>query len=74
TFVYVIKNDSSAEQRPVKIGQRQGDLVVVDEGVKASEQVVVKGQRGVTPGGKVRIAQPAAMNNAASPTKSGGKP
>ena len=74
TFVYVIKNDSSAEQRPVKIGQRQGDLVVVDEGVKASEQVVVKGQRGVTPGGKVSITPPAAVNNAASPTKSGGKP
>jgi membrane fusion protein, multidrug efflux system len=74
SFVYVLKNDSSAEQRPVKIGQRQGDLVVVDEGVKASEQVVVKGQRGVTPGGKVRIEQPTAINKAASPTKSGAKP
>jgi len=58
TFVYVIKNDSSAELRPVKLGQRQGELVVV-EGIKASEQVVVKGQLGVTPGAKVRIVQAA---------------
>ena len=56
SFVYVVKNDSSAELRSVKLGQRQGELVVVTEGVKADEKVVVKGQLGVTPGGKVRIA------------------
>jgi multidrug efflux pump subunit AcrA (membrane-fusion protein) len=53
--VYVITPDSTAEQRAVKLGQRQGDWVVVDEGVKAGEQVVVRGQLGVTPGGKVRV-------------------
>jgi membrane fusion protein, multidrug efflux system len=53
SFVYVVKADSTAELRPVKTGQRQGDLVVVD-GVKAGERVVVNGQIGVTPGGKVR--------------------
>ena len=56
SFVYVVKNDSSAEQRMVKLGQRQGELIVVTEGVKGDEKVVVKGQLGVTPGGKVRIA------------------
>jgi multidrug efflux system membrane fusion protein len=55
SFVYVVKPDSTAEQRAVKLGQRQGDRVVVDEGVKAGEQVVVRGQLGVTPGGKVRV-------------------
>ena len=59
SFVYVVKPDSSAELRLVKIGQRQGDLVVVEQGVKPGERVVVSGQLGVTPGGKVRIAQPA---------------
>ena len=34
SYVYVVKGDSTAEQRPVTLGQRQGDLVVVD-GVKA---------------------------------------
>jgi multidrug efflux system membrane fusion protein len=68
-FVYVIKSDSSAELRPVKVGQRQGDSIVIEEGVKAGEQVVVKGQLGVTPGGKVRIAQPADNGTAPAPAK-----
>ena len=68
-FVYVIKSDSSAELRPVKLGQRQGDSVVIEDGVKAGDQVVVKGQLGVTPGGKVRIAQPTPAGNAPPATK-----
>ena len=55
TFVYVVKEDSTAESRPVKLGQRQGDSVVVDEGLKPGERVVLNGQIAVTPGGKVRI-------------------
>jgi multidrug efflux system membrane fusion protein len=73
-FVYVIKSDSSAELRPVKLGQRQGESVVIEEGVKAGERVVVKGQLGVTPGGKVRVAQPADGGNTPAPTKAGTRP
>src|ERR1051326_1116503 len=58
TFVYVVKQDSTAEQRPVTLGQRQGDLIVVESGVQAGERVVTNGQLGVTPGGKVQIAAP----------------
>jgi hypothetical protein len=50
-------DDSTAELRPVKLGQRQGELIVV-EGVKAGERVVVQGQLGVTPEGKVAVAKP----------------
>jgi membrane fusion protein, multidrug efflux system len=57
-FVYVVKPDSSAEQRWVTAGQRQGELIVIEKGVKAGERVVVQGQLGVTPGGKVSIAAP----------------
>jgi multidrug efflux system membrane fusion protein len=57
-FVYVVKEDATAELRPVKLGQRQGELVVIDHGVKPGERVVVTGQLGVTPGGKVRIEEP----------------
>jgi len=57
SYVYVVKQDSTAEQRPVTLGQRQGDLIVVEQGVAAGEQVVINGQVGVTPGGKVRIEQ-----------------
>ena len=54
SFVYVVK-DATAELRPVKLGQRQAELVVDKRGLKAGERVVVQGQLGVTPGGKVRI-------------------
>lgn len=57
-FVYVVKQDLTAEQRSVTLGQRQGDLIVVEQGVAAGEQVVTLGQLGVTPGGKVQIEQP----------------
>jgi len=56
-FVYVIKQDSTAELRPVTLGQKQGDLVVINSGVKAGEKVVSNGQLGVTPGGKVRVQE-----------------
>ncbi len=58
SFVYVIKPDLSAELRLVKLGQQHNDLVVINSGLKAGERVVVNGQLGVTPGGKVRLVQP----------------
>ena len=66
SFVYVVKQDSTAELRPVKLGQRQGDFVVVDEGLKSGERVVVQGQLGVTPGGKVRIPSSGAGSSGAT--------
>src|SRR6266850_1194633 len=57
SFVYVIKADQTAEQRPVTLGQRQQDLIVVENGVQAGELVVTNGQLGVTPGGKVLVEQ-----------------
>jgi multidrug efflux system membrane fusion protein len=60
SYVYVVKPDSTAEQRTVSLGQRQGDLIVVEKGVAAGEKVVVNGQLGVTPNGKVVIQQPPA--------------
>jgi multidrug efflux system membrane fusion protein len=66
-FVYVLKSDDTAELRPVKLGQRQGDDVVVTEGVAANERVVLAGQMLVRPGGKVRVDSSAA--SAPAPSK-----
>jgi membrane fusion protein, multidrug efflux system len=54
-FVYVVKADDTAELRPVKLGQRQGDQVVVTEGIAPNERVVVAGQMLIRPGSKVRV-------------------
>jgi membrane fusion protein, multidrug efflux system len=67
-FVYVIKADDTAELRPVTLGQRQGDDVVVTGGLTANERVVVAGQLTVRPGGKVRVdAAGAGMSPQAQP-------
>ncbi len=58
-FVYVIKEDSTAELRLIKLGQQQDKLVVVTEGLKAGEKVVTSGQLTVTPGAKVRVQETA---------------
>jgi multidrug efflux system membrane fusion protein len=70
SFVYIVKQDSTVEQRPVSLGQRQGDLIVVEKGVEPGERVVTNGQLGVTPGGKVRIEQ---LRGAESPATNGAK-
>src|SRR6201997_3557608 len=54
-FVYVVKADDTAELRPIKLGQRQGDQVVVTEGIAPNERVVLAGQMLIRPGGKVRV-------------------
>jgi len=68
-FVYVVKEDSTAELRPVTVGQRQGDLVAITGGVKDGERVVSSGQLAVTPGGKVRIEEPGAPKGSAETSK-----
>jgi membrane fusion protein, multidrug efflux system len=55
SFVYIVKSDETAELRPVKLGQRQGDNVVVTDGIAANERIVLAGQMLIRPGGKVRI-------------------
>ncbi|MGB2662958.1 MAG: efflux RND transporter periplasmic adaptor subunit, partial [Candidatus Acidiferrum sp.] len=62
-YVYVIKQDESAELRPVTLGQRQGNDVVITSGLSAGERVVLAGQLLVHPGGKVHIDTAAPAGN-----------
>ena len=56
-FVYVVK-DGKADLRPIVPGQRQGELLVVNKGVDAGEQVIVTGQMLLQPGSPVTVAPP----------------
>ncbi len=60
-YVYIVKADSTAEQRPITMGQRQGLDVVIEKGVDAGETVILTGQMSVTPGGPVSVVQPVAL-------------
>ena len=48
--VYVVKEDKTVEMRTVTLGQRHEDVVVVREGVKAGETVIVDGMMKTRPG------------------------
>lgn len=70
-FVFVVKPDNTVDLRPVKPGQRQeGDLTVIESGVKPDETVVVTGQLALAPGGKV-APQPYVPQNSGHSEQSG---
>jgi multidrug efflux pump subunit AcrA (membrane-fusion protein) len=49
-----MKSDNTVELRQVRQGQRQdGDMQVIEDGLKAGETVVVIGQLALAPGMKV---------------------
>lgn len=56
-YVFVIKPDSTAEQRTVQTARTFEDVTVIEEGLNPGEQVIVEGQLRVKPGTKVRIRE-----------------
>ena len=54
-FVFVVKEGSSVEVRPVTITRTDGDLSIVGSGLKKDEQVVTQGQLRLTSGTRVVI-------------------
>ena len=52
--VYVMKPDSTVESRVVKVGEQNGDIVQVYEGLKAGEKLIVRGQHSLRDGDRVR--------------------
>lgn len=58
TFVFVVKQDMTAEVRPVVVGASHQGLSAIERGLAVGEQVVVDGHLRVVPGGKIEIKQP----------------
>jgi multidrug efflux system membrane fusion protein len=54
-YVFVVKPDLTVESRPVKVGRRLPRELVIEQGVKAGEQVVTDGQLRLVPGARVEI-------------------
>jgi multidrug efflux system membrane fusion protein len=55
TFVFVVKADSTVEQRTITTGATSADRVVVDKGLQAGERVVTEGQMLLVDGARVRL-------------------
>jgi membrane fusion protein, multidrug efflux system len=82
TYAYIVKTDKTVEMRPIKVAQTEGNLALVDEGLKPGEQVVVDGQYKLQPGAHVELTTPQPSQQTRSPqlrqsshkTVSSGKP
>jgi len=53
-FVFVVKPDSTVEQRSVTLAQRFGEIVVIDKGLTPGETIVTEGQLRLEQGTKVQ--------------------
>jgi len=81
TYAYLIKPDKTVEMRPIKVAQTEGNLALVDDGLKPGEQVVVDGQYKLQPGAHIELTAPQPSQQTRAPklrpthkTASSGKP
>ena len=49
-YLYIVNREDKAEQRRIKAGAERDGLVVVEDGLKEGERVIVQGQQRVRPG------------------------
>lgn len=54
TFVYYVKEDGTADTKPVKVAQSIDNVALIDSGLQVGEVVVVDGQYKLKPGVKVK--------------------
>jgi len=65
-LVYVVKQDGTAEVRPIIVGDYYGDKdIVILNGLQGGDRVVVEGALKVVPGQPVKIVEPGAAAPAA---------
>jgi multidrug efflux system membrane fusion protein len=69
TYLFVVKPDDTVEQRLVTQGVRYQDLVVVSQGVKPGETVVVEGQLALGNGMKVNPKEYPSTTPAPAPSR-----
>jgi multidrug efflux system membrane fusion protein len=73
-FTYVVKNDSTVEARPIKIGDDSNGMTVVTDGVTLNEHVVTTNQYRLQVGTRVRTTSPAAPASAGEPAPGAAAP
>jgi multidrug efflux system membrane fusion protein len=69
-YVFVVKPDSTVENRRVVVARTQGSDSVIASGLQAGEQVVTDGQPRLSPGVKVEIRGGGGTKGSGSPRPS----
>ena len=67
-FVFVIRDDGTAESRTVTTSRTSEGFTVIEKGVTAGETIVIDGQLRLIPGAKVSILPGTAPSTATSPS------
>lgn len=75
TYVYVVKDDSTVDPRPVTVAFSEGQQTALTDGVAVGERVVINGQDRLQAGARIQIAgvapADAAPDAAAAPAADG---
>ncbi|WP_231589174.1 MdtA/MuxA family multidrug efflux RND transporter periplasmic adaptor subunit [Chromobacterium sp. LK11] len=66
SYVYTVNADSSVSLNPVSAGARVGDIVIVEQGLKPGQRVVVDGLDKLRDGAKVTVVDRAAQSRQAT--------
>lgn len=54
-YIYVVRENGTAEKRFIELGPQQENLVVVERGLSTDEEIVIEGYHKLTPGMKVKV-------------------
>jgi multidrug efflux system membrane fusion protein len=73
TFLYVVKENQTAELRPVTIKSTEGNDVALASGVEAGEMVVLEGMDKIQDGAKVDVQTPGQSSDAPAGGRGGGR-
>ncbi len=68
-YVYVLKDDDTAERRTVEVAATQEGLAVVSKGLEAGERIVTEGQYRLTDGAKAKVGAPQQAQLGGSPAR-----
>lgn len=72
-FIFVVKDDSTVEQRPITVAQRMGEDVVIEKGVTPGETIVTEGQLRLEQGTSVQPQGAGGSSGAAGGAKPAGE-
>jgi len=73
TFLYVVKEDQTAELRPVAIKTTEGNDVALESGVAAGEMVVLEGMDKIQDGSRVDVQTPGQTPDLSGSRRGGGR-
>lgn len=55
-YIYIVRKNQTVEKRFIELGPQQDNLVVVERGLEAGEEIVTEGYHKLSPGMKVQVS------------------